>query len=173
MEGTKKLKSMSFHQYSWNSEVETTRISLIGWHHKTSTNHCVLQDCYYCTDRTGTTAWCPGGISSLPSLYQREITNLFLIFWLLNHEFRDAGTGQPNQTSVYCKIATTLESGINIALRLLIFLNFSKGYGLIPDSIEPILCSSISIRYKWGYAYSFSQIFQGLCLSRGYIYSRL
>ena len=36
MEGTKKIKSTSFHQYSWNSEVETTWISLIGWHHKTS-----------------------------------------------------------------------------------------------------------------------------------------
>ena len=36
MEGTKKIISMSFHQYSWNSEVETTWISLIGWYHKTS-----------------------------------------------------------------------------------------------------------------------------------------
>ena len=27
---------MLFHQYSWNSGVETTWISLIGWHHKTS-----------------------------------------------------------------------------------------------------------------------------------------
>jgi hypothetical protein len=33
----------------------------------------------------------------------------------------------------------TLESGINVALRLLIFWHFSRGYGLIPDSIEPIL----------------------------------
>ena len=33
--GQKKIKSMSFHQYSWNSEVETTWISLIGWPHKT------------------------------------------------------------------------------------------------------------------------------------------
>ena len=39
MEGTKKIKSTSFHQYSWNSEVETTWISLIGWHHKTSNNY--------------------------------------------------------------------------------------------------------------------------------------
>ena len=39
MEGTKKMKSMSFHQYSWNSEVETTWISLIGWHHKTSSRY--------------------------------------------------------------------------------------------------------------------------------------
>ena len=31
MEGMKKIKSMSFYQYSWNSEVETTWISLIGW----------------------------------------------------------------------------------------------------------------------------------------------
>ena len=27
---------MSFHQYSWNSEVDTTWISLIHWHHKKS-----------------------------------------------------------------------------------------------------------------------------------------
>ena len=40
--GQKKIKSMSFHQYSWNSEVETTWISLIGWHHKTSTVHPLL-----------------------------------------------------------------------------------------------------------------------------------
>ena len=37
MEGMKKIKSMSFHQYSWNSEVKTT--SLIGWHHKTSSKY--------------------------------------------------------------------------------------------------------------------------------------
>ena len=36
MEGTKKIKSRSFHQYSWNSEVDTTWISLIGWPNKTS-----------------------------------------------------------------------------------------------------------------------------------------
>ena len=43
MEGTKKIKSTSFHQYSWNSEVETTWISLISWHHKTSTKYWVKQ----------------------------------------------------------------------------------------------------------------------------------
>jgi hypothetical protein len=37
------------------------------------------------------------------------------------------------------QIYPILESGINIALRLLIFWLFSRGYGLIPDSIEPIL----------------------------------
>ena len=36
MEGKKKINSSSFRQYSWNSEVETTWIRLIGWHHKTS-----------------------------------------------------------------------------------------------------------------------------------------
>ena len=30
VEGTKKIKTMSFHQYSQNSEVEKTLISLIG-----------------------------------------------------------------------------------------------------------------------------------------------
>ena len=42
MEGMKKIKSTSFHQYSWNSEVETTWISLIGWHHKTSSTYIFL-----------------------------------------------------------------------------------------------------------------------------------
>ena len=40
MKGTKKKKkSTSFHQYSLNSEVETMRISLISWHHKTSNKY--------------------------------------------------------------------------------------------------------------------------------------
>ena len=39
IKGTKKIKKTSFHQYSWNSEVETTWISLIGWPHKTSTRY--------------------------------------------------------------------------------------------------------------------------------------
>ena len=38
-EAKKWIKSTSFHQYSWNSEEETTWISLIGWHHKTSNIH--------------------------------------------------------------------------------------------------------------------------------------
>ena len=46
MEGMKKIKSTSFHQYSWNSEVETIWISLIGWHHKTS-------NIYYCDRDVG------------------------------------------------------------------------------------------------------------------------
>ena len=41
MEGTKKIKSTSFHHYSRNSEVETTWISLIGWPHKTSSMYIV------------------------------------------------------------------------------------------------------------------------------------
>ena len=61
----------------------------------------------------------------------------------------------------------TLESRINIVLRLLISWLFSRGYGLILVSIEPILVVHISIRYKWGYAYSFCQIFQGLRLFKG------
>ena len=49
MEGTKK-KIMSFHQYSWNSEVGTTWISLICWHQKTS-NRYVLEKEYYVISR--------------------------------------------------------------------------------------------------------------------------
>ena len=37
--GEKKIKPRSFHQYSWNSEVEITWISLIGWHRKTSSEY--------------------------------------------------------------------------------------------------------------------------------------
>ena len=47
MEGTKKIKSMSFHQYSWNSEVKTTWISLIGWPQKTSNMYII---CTYFVD---------------------------------------------------------------------------------------------------------------------------
>ena len=41
MEGTKKIKSTLFHQYSWYSEVETTWISLISWHQKTSSTYAI------------------------------------------------------------------------------------------------------------------------------------
>ena len=46
MEGTKKIKSRLFRQYSWNSEVETTWISLIGWPHKTSSTYLCLNFLY-------------------------------------------------------------------------------------------------------------------------------
>ena len=36
------IKTTSFHQYSWNSEVETTWIRLIGWPHKTSSKYYVF-----------------------------------------------------------------------------------------------------------------------------------
>ena len=45
---------------------------------------------------------------------------------------------------MYMFKSCTLESGINIALRLLIFWFYSRGYGLIPDSIEPILVLGIN-----------------------------
>ena len=45
MEGTKK-KSTSFQEYSWNSEVEATWISLIGWHNKTSTIYVLFMAIY-------------------------------------------------------------------------------------------------------------------------------
>ena len=54
--GQKKIKTTSFHQYPWNSEVETTWISLIGWPLKTSIDYvlgwptspilCLLQSQY-------------------------------------------------------------------------------------------------------------------------------
>ena len=62
----------------------------------------------------------------------------------------------------YISWLLTLESGINVPLHLIFFWLFSRGYGLILDFIEPI-----SIRYKWGYAFSFCQIFQGLRLFQG------
>jgi hypothetical protein len=60
----------------------------------------------------------------------------------------------------------TLESGINIALRLLIFRLFFQG--LRPYSgLHRDYLNSTSIRYKWGYTYSFRHFFQGLCLFKG------
>ena len=38
-EGTKKIKTILFHWYSWNSVVETTLKSLIGWLHRTSNEY--------------------------------------------------------------------------------------------------------------------------------------
>jgi hypothetical protein len=49
---------------------------------------------------------------------------------------------------------------------LINFLTFFQG--LWPYSgLHRAYFSSISIRYKWGYAYSFRQIFQPLCLFKG------
>ena len=49
---------------------------------------------------------------------------------------------------------------------LINFLTFFQG--LRPYSgLHRTYFSSINIRYKWGYAYSFRQIFQGLCLFKG------
>ena len=45
-------------------------------------------------------------------------------------------------------------------------LTFFQGLGPY-SGLHRAYFSSISIRYKWGYAYSFSQIFQGLCLFKG------
>ena len=45
------------------------------------------------------------------------------------------------QNLIFQLACPTLESGINIVLRLLFFRIFSRGYGLIPDFIEPILSS--------------------------------
>jgi hypothetical protein len=50
--------------------------------------------------------------------------------------------------------------------RLINFLTFFQG--LQPYSgLHRAYFSSISVRYKWGYACSFCQIFQGLCLFKG------
>ena len=50
--------------------------------------------------------------------------------------------------------------------RLINFLTFFQG--LRPYSgIHRVYLSNISIRYKWGYAYSFCQNFQGLRLFKG------
>ena len=49
---------------------------------------------------------------------------------------------------------------------LIKFLTFFQG--LWPYSgLHRAYLSSISIRYKWGYAYSFCQIYQGICLFNG------
>ena len=52
MKGMKKIKSMSSHQYSWNSEVETTWIILICWHHKTSTMYTYVNAMTWCAALT-------------------------------------------------------------------------------------------------------------------------
>ena len=55
---------------------------------------------------------------------------------------------------------------------LIIFFTFFQG--LRPYSgLHRAYLSSISVRYKWGFAYSFSKIFQGLCLFKGHVNSLL
>ena len=63
-------------------------------------------------------------------------------------------------------LQTTLDSRINVPLRLLYFLSFFSG--LQPYSgLHRAYLSSIGMRYEWGYACSFCQIFQGLRLFKG------
>ena len=52
--------------------------------------------------------------------------------------FDNSNYGMQNQKYKNIIFQCTLESGINVPLRLLIFWLFSRGYGLIPDFIEPI-----------------------------------
>ena len=60
----------------------------------------------------------------------------------------------------------TLEVRINVPLWLLYFQTFFQG--LRPYSgLHRAYLSNMIIRYKWGYAYSFCRIFQGLCLLKG------
>ena len=55
---------------------------------------------------------------------------------------------------------------------IIYFLAFFQG--LWPYSrLHRAQLSSISIRYKWGYACSFCQIFRGYVYPRGYVYSRI
>ena len=87
MEGTKKIKPKWIHQYSWNFEVETTWISLIGWLHKTSTKYIMSKTsgkflqilwsshntwllmeghlwksfCFYLDQKNGGCKWAPSG----------------------------------------------------------------------------------------------------------------
>ena len=49
---------------------------------------------------------------------------------------------------------------------LINFLTFFQGLRLY-SGLHRAYLSSKRIRYKWGYAYSFCQIFQGLCLFKG------
>ena len=75
----------------------------------------------------------------------------------------------------------TLESGINIRLHFLIFWNFSRSYGLIPDSIVLILVVDVLVKYKasMGLFLFVLTNFPGamfICFdkfSRGYVYSGL
>ena len=50
VEGMKKIKTMLFHWYSWNSEVKVFWISLIGWPQKTFSayiSYVRLNEVYY------------------------------------------------------------------------------------------------------------------------------
>ena len=90
--GQKKIKSTLFHQYSWNSEVETTWISLIGWPHKTSRVYPLNPSwfgelliflifeihyslCFFVFNRGSMPQWTPNKlltVMSLAVLYQRS-----------------------------------------------------------------------------------------------------
>ena len=60
----------------------------------------------------------------------------------------------------------TLESGINVPLRLLIFRIYSRGYNLI-TGLKRLKFYYISLHILRGYVYSFCQILQRLRLFKG------
>ena len=74
---------------------------------------------------------------------QEEVEVYHARHWLKEHQQQMPTLKTKNQLHPvhvhYCPTkVSTLESGINVSLCLLIFWLFSRGYGLIPDSIEPI-----------------------------------
>ena len=65
--GQKKMKPKSFHQYSWNSEVETTWINLICWPYRTSST--VLHK--VCVRKVRGKNWCKNWRKNMTSLQSR------------------------------------------------------------------------------------------------------
>ena len=95
MEGTKKIKSTSFHQYSWNSEVETTWISLIGWHHKT----CAMYHVPWSVNNVAIAGdltipyWCTADLFFLPKTRRKSaVAGLLLLHHLRTLGYKDKNT---------------------------------------------------------------------------------
>ena len=86
-----KIKTTSFHQYLWNSELETTWISLIGWPHKTGMEKFIemSKSTFLCFSMA--IGYLP--TSYMLTYYQRKITLYFNLF-LKGHEFIYLSQGQ-------------------------------------------------------------------------------
>ena len=92
VEGTKKIKPKSFHQYSWNSEVDTTWISLIGRPHKTS--KFIMMLCKICCSPRFVACFCGDFVKQIEigqsQKVAKKLNELHARYWILAQTIYDA-----------------------------------------------------------------------------------
>ena len=143
MEGTKKkVKSRSFQQYLWNSEIYTTWINLIGWPHKTSSIYYLL-------------------FQNFVKNNLRNLGKISGIFWVAFHKSRK---------SLSSLWATWSNNGVDVIFfsrSLVQFLGLTKHFSVSSTSavewIEPAFYSFLTVSFSLNFLFF---KFSFLCLQR-------